>query len=183
LYNELYEAWRKEKGDIELQLLPKDFYIKLAAYMKKTRAESRMLDEKTTRAKLLVHESKNVQKMVRELVLLRHEKTVKKALTGETIPIEGLTEEEEKLAKDVLPSFENFQILLKNILGGRVPQLEGREKPKKRVLRFTKEIPAIIGADMKTYGPFKPEDIASLPQENAKILVKQGVAVEVETHL
>jgi DNA replication initiation complex subunit (GINS family) len=33
---------------------------------------------------------------------------------------------------------------------------------------------------MKTYGPFKPEDVASLPQENAKILVKQGVAVEVE---
>jgi DNA replication factor GINS len=49
------------------------------------------------------------------------------------------------------------------------------------ILRFLKEIPAIVGADMKTYGPFKPEDIASLPVENAKVLIKQGVAVEVET--
>jgi DNA replication factor GINS len=180
LYNELYEAWRKEKENAELQLLPKDFYTKLAEYVKKIRAESRMLDEKTTRAKLLTHESKNVQKMVKELVLLRHEKTVKKTLTGEIIPTECLTEEEEKLARDVVPSFESFQMLLKDVLGGRMPQLGSREKPKKRVLRFTKEIPAIIGADMKTYGPFKPEDVASLPQENAKILVKQGVAVEVE---
>jgi len=33
---------------------------------------------------------------------------------------------------------------------------------------------------MKTYGPFKPEDIATLPTENARILIKQGVALEVE---
>ena len=183
MYNELYEAWKKEKENHELQMLPKDFYTKLAEYSRKTRAESRMLDEKTTRARLLMHESKNVQKMVKELVLLRHDKTVKKALSGETTTTESLTQEEEKLVKEISPSFESFQTLLKDILGGRVPKLENREKPKKRVLRFTKEIPAIIGADMKTYGPFKPEDVASLPQENAKILVKQGVAVEVEAKL
>jgi DNA replication factor GINS len=43
-----------------------------------------------------------------------------------------------------------------------------------------KEIPAIIGADMKTYGPFKTEDVASLPAENARILAKQNLAEKVE---
>ena len=33
---------------------------------------------------------------------------------------------------------------------------------------------------MDTYGPFKAEDIASLPVENAKILSKQGLAELVE---
>jgi DNA replication initiation complex subunit (GINS family) len=47
-------------------------------------------------------------------------------------------------------------------------------------LRFIKNIPTIIGADMKTYGPFVPEDVASLPADNAKMLVKQGLAVMVE---
>lgn len=166
-----------------MQPLLKDFYIRLTQYMRKIRAESRMLDEKTTKARLLVHESKNVQKMVKELVLLRHDKTVEMASAGETISTEGLTQEEEKLVKEIVPSFESFQALFKDILGGRFPQVDPGEKPKKRVLRFVKEIPAIIGADMKTYGPFKPEDIASLPQENAKILVKQGAAVEVEAKL
>jgi len=183
MYNELYEAWKREKENTEIQPLPKDFYTKLAEYTRKIREESRMLDEKTTRARLLMHESKNVQKMVKELIVLRHEKTVKKVLVGETTPKEGLTQEEEKLVKEAAPPFESFQALLKGILGGRLPHPESKEKPKKRVLRFVKEIPAIIGADMKTYGPFKPEDIASLPQENARVLVKQGVAVEVEVKL
>lgn len=51
---------------------------------------------------------------------------------------------------------------------------------KRLTLRFTKAIPAIMGADMKSYGPFQPEDVASLPELNAKILVKQGMAVLVE---
>ena len=51
---------------------------------------------------------------------------------------------------------------------------------KRAVLRFTKNIPGIVGADMKTYGPFVAEDVASLPVENAKMLVKQGLAVLVE---
>ena len=33
---------------------------------------------------------------------------------------------------------------------------------------------------MKTYGPFVAEDVASLPVENAKMLVKQGLAVSIE---
>ena len=37
-----------------------------------------------------------------------------------------------------------------------------------------------MGLDMKTYGPFMVEDVASLPVENAKMLVKQGLAVLVE---
>jgi DNA replication factor GINS len=47
-------------------------------------------------------------------------------------------------------------------------------------VRFLKPIPAIIGGDMKTYGPFAAEDVASVPAENARILVKQGLAVVVE---
>ena len=52
--------------------------------------------------------------------------------------------------------------------------------PKRVTVRFSKPIPAIMGADMKSYGPFVAEDVASLPELNAKILVKQGLAVLIE---
>jgi len=180
MYDDLYEAWRKEKESAEIQILQKDFYTKLAFYVKKIGKESRMLDEKTTRARLLLQESQNVKKLVKELILLRYEKTIKKMMTGELLPKEGLTEEEEKIFGELGPSVESFHALLKNVLAGRSLRMEVEEEPKKTVLRFLRDIPAIIGADMKTYGPFKPEDVASLPSENAKILIKQGVAVEVE---
>ncbi len=182
MYNELYEAWRREKDSTALEPLPKDFYFKIAEYVKKIREESRMMDEKTTRARLLMREGDSVRKMMQELFTIRHSKMFRAASVGEATDLEHLTKEEEKLIKDVTPSFESFQTLLKEIISGRLPQVS-REKSRKRVLRFLKETPAIIGADMKTYGPFQPQDVASLPAENAKVLTKQGVAVEVEVKL
>jgi len=181
MYDELYKAWAKERETQKIQTLPKDFYAKLARYIKKMKEETRMLDEKTVRAKLLRWESKNAKRMIKELILLRREKALREAAAGGIVAKEALTKEEEKLLREVSPSLESYQTLLKDVLNGRLPSMEAEEKPKTMILRFLKEIPAIVGADMKTYGPFKQEDIASLPVENARVLVKQGVAVEVET--
>ncbi|MGC8999287.1 MAG: hypothetical protein ACP5JW_07900, partial [Candidatus Bathyarchaeia archaeon] len=55
-----------------------------------------------------------------------------------------------------------------------------RERASKKILlRFLKDVPAIVGQDMKIYGPFKAEDVASVPVENAKILIRQGLAEEI----
>jgi DNA replication initiation complex subunit (GINS family) len=121
LYNELYDAWRREKNSAELLSLPRDFYAKLAEYVRKIREESRMLDEKTTKGRLLLHEAENVRRMVGELVLLRHGKAVQLVSRGEAVNVEGLTKEEEKLFGDVAPGFEVFQGILKEIEGGRLP--------------------------------------------------------------
>jgi len=180
VYDKLYEAWRKEKENSEIQAIPRDFYARLADYLKKIREESRMLDQKTTKAKLIQHEFENVKRMVGELIRLRRMKALRKTLTGKTVPRDALTEEEEKFYREILPLVESYQIFLKDIQRGRMIRMEREEKPQKMLLRFLQEIPAIVGADMKTYGPFKPEDIATLPVENAKILIKQGTAIEVE---
>ncbi len=65
----------------------------------------------------------------------------------------------------------------------KVETTNAEETPRahRSTVRFLKGIPAIMGADMKSYGPFAPEDVASLPPQNAQILVKQGLAVLVET--
>jgi len=180
MYDLLYEAWKKEKESEEVQSLPKNFYGKLAGYMKKVEEESRMLDEKTVKAKLLQKEFNNAKKMINDLIRIRSNKILRKVATSVTVPEEALTEEEKEIYGQISPSVEVFQALLRDIISGHMPRGVGEKGRKIMVLRFLKETPAIIGADMKTYGPFKPEDIATLPVENAKILVRQGVAVEVE---
>lgn len=180
MYNKLYEAWKKERENIEIQMLPRDFYGKLADYMKKMKEENRMLDEKTTKARLMQREFTNVKKMADELIQLRYRKTFRKTINGKIVPRESLTNEEEKFIEEISPLAESYQAVVKEILRGRLSHVKRKEKPKKKLVRFLHEIPAIIGADMKTYGPFKPENIATLPSENARILIKQGVAVEVE---
>ena len=180
MYDELYEAWKNEKDSLEVQPLPKDFFSRLAQYVKKLREEERMLDNKTVKARLLQRESKNVKKLAEALIQLRYDKVLAKVMAKEATSSEGLAFEEEKIFKETGSSAEGFQSFLNGVLSGRSLSAESREKTKNRVLRFLREVPTIIGVDMKPYGPFKPEDVASVPVENAKALVKQGLATEVE---
>jgi len=180
MYDNLHEAWRKERENPELQRLKREFYAELADYVKTLREESRMLDKKTVKGKLLEREHKNVEKMIEELIRLRYRKALRKAMAGKTVPKEILTKEEAKLHGEILPLAEAYEAFLEDVLRGRLSGMKREEKSKKMLVRFLQEIPAIVGSDMKTYGPFESEDVATLPVENARALMKQGVVVEVK---
>ena len=95
-------------------------------------------------------------------------------------PAASLTEEEEKWLKEASPPLESLRRFAENLLRGRLERVKSKTGNELMVVRILRELPEMIGVDMKTYGPFKPEDIASLPAENAKTLIRQGAAVEVE---
>ena len=185
MYDELYEAWLRDKESADVQTLSKDFFSRLAQYVKKLKEESRMLDEKSTRARLLLLEAKNVKRISEDLIQLRYEKLLRNTTLKEQITQEGLIGEEKKFYCEIASSAEEYHNFLKGILSGNSSTFEAdvEVKMKKKVLRFLREVPAIIGADMKLYGPFSPQDVASLPAENAKILVKQGLAVELQMNI
>jgi DNA replication factor GINS len=141
-----------------------------------------MLDEKTAKARLIKHELHNARRLIKALIQLRYEKIFRATTAEETISVEVLTEEEEKLCGKMVPLAESYQEFLKGVLLGRLSHAgeESREKPKRTLVRFLRDVPAIIGADMKTYGPFKTEDIGTVPAENAGVLVKQGLATKID---
>jgi DNA replication initiation complex subunit (GINS family) len=145
--------------------------------------------------------------MLKELLDMRYKKILKAIKRLHKAPIELLTAEEAKMAQNAVAFESNYEQFTKNLLGGEskpitvtatepapvpIEQLLQPQTPKQEVktpahvthkrltLRFVKSIPAIMGADMKSYGPFVAEDVASLPELNARILVKQGLAVLVE---
>ncbi|QEE17983.1 hypothetical protein DSAG12_03821 [Promethearchaeum syntrophicum] len=47
------------------------------------------------------------------------------------------------------------------------------------LIRFTKNIPALVGKDLKIYGPFQKEDIVHLPTQNASILIEEEAAIKI----
>lgn len=181
MYNELYEIWRQEIENAELEKLPADFYPRIAEYISRLKEEKRMLDKKTVKARLLKNEMRNVKLMLNDLIQARYKKLVENAASGQKAPPGSLTTEEEK-TYGVSTFVEAHQNFMKSVLQGHVPKVDVDKKHRRTVLRFLSDVPAIIGADMEMYGPFKVEDVASLPIENARILVKQGLAGRVETN-
>ncbi len=198
MYNELYAAWRREIEETSLGGLPPDFYIKIADYLRRLNEETKILDKKSVKVSLLEHEAQNVTRMLDELLRLRYKKIVKTVTQSQKMPSDLLTIEEAKMVENFVAFSEAYHKFTKNLMQGQaqaakvevkaldvrvdaqVVKMESQISQKRVALRFLKNIPNIIGADMKTYGPFKVEDVASLPIENAKMLVKQGLAVSVE---
>ena len=206
MYDQLFAAWKREIDDLTLGGLEPDFYVKLTEYLAHIKEDKGAIDKKSVKVSLLEHEARNVERMLEDLLQLRYRKIIKTVTRMHRAPIELLTAEEAKMCQNFV-GFENaYAEFAKNLMAGQetpitvtitqptisetlVPATQAAKqeiKPpahvthKRLTLRFTKSIPAIMGADMKSYGPFNAEDVASLPALNAQILVKQGLAVLVE---
>ncbi len=54
------------------------------------------------------------------------------------------------------------------------------EEVKYLLVRFLKRTPPLVGIDLINHGPFEKEDIANLPIKNAKILIYEKFAEEIE---
>lgn len=182
MYDELYKSWKQELENDDLIQVSLDFYAKIADYVKRLAEESRMLDRRTAKASLLKRETQNAKRMIRELIQARYRKLVKKAAKGEKISPDVLAIDEERIFTNVSNFSDAFQSLTKEVLQGRKPRVESKHEHKRSVLRFLVQVPAIIGADMKPYGPFQTEDVASLPIGNGKILVKQRLAEGIDVN-
>jgi DNA replication factor GINS len=201
MYKELYAAWQREISEASLGVLPPDFYQKIAAYLQRISEENKQQDKKTAKVNLLEHEAKNVNLMLKELLSLRYRKILKNISKSQRVPAELLTVEEVKMSETFADFAESYQKFIKSLLAGQqmeqsptaavpvvkiitshteTPQAQQQLTQKRLTVRFVKNIPAIMGADMKSYGPFAAEDVASLPALNAQILIKQGLAVLVE---
>mgnify|MGYP000026368036 CR=1 FL=1 len=185
-YDTVYEAWLREKKAEELQPIPKDFYKQLAEYIHTLREKVAELGGETVEGEIAEEELKNVYEMARSLVKLRLRKILRRAMRGETINAESITPEESKFLEGAKHLSEIYHNILGMVSGrletGALKEAERgvEEKPKKILVRFLRDIPAIVGADMRPYGPFRREDVAALPPENAKALIGRGAAVEVK---
>jgi DNA replication factor GINS len=77
---------------------------------------------------------------------------------------------------------ERTEMILSATINGKSKFLESisqNHKTKTVVIRFLQEVDEIIGADLEKYGPFKTEDIATIPYENAQALISKNIATKV----
>lgn len=64
-----------------------------------------------------------------------------------------------------------------------VSEYIAKEKPNQFnyiLVKFLKKTPALVGIDLLNYGPFEKENIAYMPYENAKILIFEKFADNIE---
>ena len=98
------------------------------------------------------------------------------------IDIGNLLDEEKFILDSQEEQQERKEKILSATINGKSKFLESlaqNHKTKKIVVRFLNEVDEIIGADLEKYGPFKTEDIATIPYENAQALIAKNIATKV----
>jgi DNA replication initiation complex subunit (GINS family) len=176
LYNELYKAWKSEKNTSSPQHLPNDFYQRAASYLNSLQGDSALNDAHTIQGRLLIRELEITKRLLDELRQTRLCKILESLKNGIPVPVEGLTNEEQTLAKSLNESLR----LLKDNQIQRKDASPSVANTELTVVRFVQDIPEIVGVDLRIYGPYDKEDVASLPTQNAHALIKQGAAKLIE---
>lgn len=198
-YGRLHEAWSKERQNKDLQNIPDDLLHEMRDYV--ATINKTPTDENTLAGQLTRTEKKYANQILRELTEMRLNKIITLEVNNQPIDAKAMTPEEQKL-------HSNFRQLLTGFRQGSdlsdvapIPATP-KPEPKKQVrttrakpapkpviktdeiemilVRFLQPLPAIMGIDMKAYGPFQPEELATIPAQNAENLIKRSIAKPVE---
>ena len=198
-YRTLRKIQQMEKNSPVLTDLIPNFYNNLLKFLKNLndRIEKEESSQKLT---LLRDEINNISKIVIGIYEFREKKILLAAVTkarGGNPDLKNLEDEEKYL----------YESVLKNMIDSRKKILENKkeiqkteqqnkdevkieekvEKPeslqnKNPIARVTQNIPEFIGTDKKRYN-LRKDDILTLPNDMAEMLIKRGVVETIEEQL
>jgi len=173
MYKELYERWQRELSTEELQPLRDVFLQRLRSYIEEVMADFTDAKAPEFQRRLCEEELVNLRFMLSSLLRRRAEKIINLLLGGsEAIDYDLLTRQERRLVEQVHRSLRGIQALEEELFAPI-----GDESPSQLVLiRFLEDYPQFIGLDLKRYGPFRRDDLATLPLENARAIIRRNGA-------
>ena len=171
--NLFYNLTLKEIEYADIQELDPGFYQTLSQSLGKLKIEEYTGIEAKIKNKLV-----NLFSLLTNCII---NVRLEKILNENELNYKNLVNEEKFIVDYDQKMSERKDMIIQNITNGKSKLLESISndyKIKPVTIRFLKDTDKIIGADSEKYGPFKAEDVAKLPNENAKELILRKVATK-----
>jgi DNA replication factor GINS len=173
-YKKIFQIWEEQADKKRLIKLNKNFYKDLGEIIKNSDSEIEKLEKTSLQRQLMEKEIDNIINMVKSIYITRFNMILDSVKKNLEIDVTSLAETELNLYNDIRGSIEKY---IKNIdlliRGQSLKTIDKKLLSKYVIVRFLKELPAIAGNDEKTYGPFKKEDVVTLPKKIAETLLER----------
>ena len=172
--NLLYSILLRETENDSVQEVDPELYISISNFVGKLKSEGYDGIEAKVKDSLV--------NMLTELTSLLLKIRLEKATNSTKIDYSNLLDEEKFILDSDEEKHERMDIILSSTLNGKSKLLDSvatKNKTKSTVVRFLKETDQMVGADLAKYGPFKVEDVATIPYENAQALISKKVATKI----
>lgn len=171
--NSLYGIVLRETENDTAQELDTNLYQSISQLLGKLKREEYDNVEKKIKDNLI----RTISNLTSLLLKMRLEKAIENDTDSKSLL------DEEKFILDAGNEMKDRrEMILTGILNGKSELLESiaqRHKTKSIVVRFLQEMDQIVGVDLEKYGPFKAEDIATIPYENAQALMEKKIVAKV----
>src|SRR5215218_4786836 len=198
-YISIEEIFNTLKREIQLtsgpQSIQPNFYQNVAIMInklknspieKKEEGEENTKKEKENADKISCQIKNNLLdlfiKSVTLLFIYRCKKTFNIDKIKETFDYSNLTDEEKYVFYGNREREHRINIILNMLFEGKPKTLEKIVSSINQnyvVLRFLDSLEQFVGINMNKYGPFKKDDVAILPFENARSIIENNKAIEI----
>lgn len=177
IYEEIYQKWIKEWNSIKILSLTDDFCAKIGEFIKQSNVKKQYEELTPLEKNLFETKHERLDFLIKDYIILRMRKILKSIVDNTDIDFTNLTRIEDILCSNLRDAVNTYF--------GTVFQEDQTTKDEeihsgRKVVRILKQLDSFVGTDLKIYGPFMPEDICILPNENAKALIDRNVALTVE---
>ena len=170
----LYSILLRETNNDTVQEIDHQLYISISEFVGKLKSEGYDGVEAKVKDDLV--------NMITDLTTLLLKIRLEKAMKSNKIDYSNLLNEEKFILDADEEKRERMDIILSSTLNGKskfLDSLATKHKTKSTVVRFLKETEQMVGADLAKYGPFKAEDVATIPYENAQALISKNIAAKI----
>lgn len=172
MYESLFEYWKQERASEKLLSLRETFIQRLRAYIEQLISEMQSEDLSELHRLLLEAELSNLRFILNSLLRHRVKKIIAMVLESKSIDSSLLTRQEQRFVDQITRSIRSVMLLEEDLF---VP-LESDSSSSLTLVRFLEDYPQIVGVDLKTFGPFRADDLAVLPLENARGIIRRNGA-------
>jgi len=172
--NSLYVILLRETENDLIQDISPDLYLSISDFIGRLKTEDYDSIEKKVKDKLI--------SMITNITSLLLKIRLEKATKSKNKEFSNLVDEEKFILDSHEEMKEKKEMILSGTLNGKSKLLETiahNYKIKPIIVRFLKETEQILGADLEKYGPYKVEDIANIPLENAQALISKKIATKI----
>jgi len=182
-YKNLRDFAREEKAQPGLGKLPGDFYPSVQSFL-----SSKFAEMEGSRSVLQMREFENAAATIREIVLIRQQKLLFRAIRsgGEETKMEEMTREEydvyDRFRAIVSEENQKLNSMLSRFESKKSPAREEKQAEKQNVrrVRFTHEVQEYVGMNRERFGPFKAGEESDMPEQEAEILLRQKMAETIQ---
>ena len=180
IYEQVLNAWKRERLSSTLLDLDTDFYVKCREYMTHLETQAKNDNDELV-SKLFNKRWTRVSYLINDFLTLRMQKQIRDILSGsdftKKLPIEEI--DLNKILQSQLASFRDKVLGIETNV--EIANIDDTVEEGYSLAVFTQnENQESVGLDLNTYGPFEKGDLAIIPKVNVRNYLLRSKIEEID---